>query len=175
MKSNVATKKVNFDKLAQEYGLNELQQKFAEYFVYVTGLDGPTAVELAGYSVVNDNYDYKTEELKDYYKYIQKKRIARDLLGNSKVLQYITALRDDLNNQLIVDKLWVIDNLKRIVTTGSEQGQIKALELIGKTMEMFVDKSKTFEGVEDPAKIAKEAFEKRQQNVVEFEKKQQNE
>jgi hypothetical protein len=162
--------------LAKEYKLTDLQKAFAENFVFVTGLDAVAAVELAGYKVTNDDYEYNSEQTKEIFKQKRLSALARELLNNPKILKYISVLREELNNQLIVDKLWVLKNLKEIVNKGSENAKLKSLELIGKHLEMWTDKSKVYDGIEDPSKIAKEAFEKRkQQNVVEFREMVQNE
>lgn len=163
-----------FDKLAKKYKLTDKQRLFAEYYVYVTGLDGPAAVKLAEYSTINENYKFASEDMKEIYDTRQTNKIARDLLDNKKVLGYIGELRKNLENHLIVDKLWVLDNLKKLAMSGCETTKIRALELIGKSMEMFTEKTKV-ESVEDPGAIAREAFKKRMENTVEFKKRQENE
>lgn len=162
------------EKLAKELKLTDKQKLFAEYFIYVTGLDGPAAVELAGYSSGSDHKDYGKESTNNFFRSLKFRQLARNLLSNRKVLDYINALRKDLDSQLIIDKLWVINKLKTLAETGSENTQLKATELLGKTLELFTEKTK-FESSENPADIAKQAFERRKQNVVEFNKKQQNE
>lgn len=165
---------INFDKLAGELELTELQRKFCEYFVFVTGLDAPAAIELAGYKLSNDEYEYKSEELKQFYIVAEKNKKAREMMRNPRVVRFISELRNELSTQLTVDKMWVINKLKMLATNGSENTQLKATELLGKTLEMFTEKSKIFEGVEDPAQIAKDAFKKRMDNIREF-KRQENE
>jgi len=166
---------INLDKLAKEYELTDLQQKFADYFVFVTGLNAPLAVELAGYKVINEDYEYENDQLQEFYKIKQTNKIVKELLNNAKVLKYINKIRKELDNQLIIDKLWVINKLKQLAENGGENTQLKATELLGKTMEMFTEKTKNIEGTDDPAKIAKEAYEKRMQNVIEFKEKKANE
>lgn len=161
-----------FEKLAEEYKLTQLQKAFAEYYVYVTGLDGPAAVELAGYKLDKDfeGYDERTAEV------FKRKAIssrARELLDNPKVTKYINALRTNLENHLIVDKLWVIKNLKDLAMTGTETTRIRALELLGKNLEMFTDRQK-IEDVGNPGEIAQKAFESRM-NILKLNQKQENE
>lgn len=167
---------IDLNKLAKELRLTEKQKLFAEYFVFVTGLEAVPAVELAGYKLVNDDYSFKDEQVKEMFRMKEAYKTSRSLLNNHKILRYISALREELNNQLIVDKLWVIKKLKDLALTGCESTQLKATELLGKTLELFTDKSKVYEGVDDPAKIARESFEKRiNNNVVNFKERAQNE
>ena len=161
---------IDLDKLSKELGLTELQKRFCDYYVFVTGLNAELAVELSGYSVESTNTEKYDEKMIAYYKELTIKRLVRVLVSNPKILKYITAIRKELNNQLVVDKLWVINKLKKLADVGSENTQLKATELLGKTMEMFTDK-KVIESVEDPSKIMKEVFEKRKlKNTVEFKK-----
>jgi hypothetical protein len=158
--------------VANEIGLTEKQKAFAENYVFVTGLDANAAVELAGYKV---EYDYEgySEETAEVFKYKRIASLVRELLNNKKVLTYIKILREELENQLLVDKLWVIKKLKTLATQGSENVQLKATELLGKHLEMFTERQK-IEGVEDPAVIVKKAFEIRKkrekENIIEFKK-----
>jgi hypothetical protein len=169
---------VDFEQLAKEYNLTVMQTKFAFFFVFVTNLNGPAAVELAGYSPGNyDDYDERTRE---YYETLVRKQQAKTLLDNPKVLTLITKLREDLNNQLIVDKLYVLSWLKRLVEDEATAGNVRlnALIKIGETMDMFGKREIIVDEREDPAKIAREAFERRKQqakespNIVEFKKEE---
>jgi phage terminase small subunit len=165
---------VDFKKLADQHGLTEMQTKFCYYYVFVTGLNGPLSVELAGYSQGQKYSEdlYPDEKQREFYKGLVLRQQARNLLDNPKVLTLITELRKNLSTQIIVDQLYVLQHLKKIVE-GDEpaNAKLKALELLGKTMEMFGDKQ-IIEELEDPAKIAAARFEKRKQaaNVVEFTK-----
>lgn len=158
--ANIKKELDNIDDLAKEIGLTEKQKKAADYYVFVTDLDAEAAVELAGYS-------FGSEKATEDTKKINRKRVAYDFIHNVKVLRYISQIRELMSNQIIVDKLWVINKLKTLAESGSENTQIRALELLGKTMQMYADKQ-VIENVGDPAKIAKEAFKRRQKNVVEF-------
>lgn len=151
----------DFESLAKEHKLTDLQTKFAYYYVFVTGLNGPQAAEFAGYSPGNyDDKDYD-DKTKEYYKGLVFRNMAKNLLDNPKVLTLITRLRDELSNQLIVDKLYVLQNLKRLAETGtSENIQLRALEKLGETMELFKTTT-VVEEREDPARLAAEAFERR--------------
>lgn len=169
--------KLKFDpeKLAEEYKLTDMQRKFAEFYVYVTNLNGKLAVELAGYKVDKDQYESYPENIKEKYKQRELNTIARNLLNNPKIIKYIDALRSNLESHLIVDKLWVINGLKDLAMNGGENAKIRALEMLGKYVGIFSDAIK-LDIDSDPAEMAKKAFEKRKQleNTVEF-KKQENE
>jgi phage terminase small subunit len=165
----------DYDELAKEYGLTEMQAKFAYFYVFVTGLNGPEAVKLAGYSQGNYTEDkYPDERMREFYIGALLRSQAKTLCDNPKILTLITKLREELSNQLIVDKLYVLQNLKRLAETATETVQLRALEKLGETMEMFGQKQ-IIEEREDPAKIAAAKFEKRKQmsaegNVVPFTK-----
>jgi len=152
----------DIDMSAKECGLTENQKNFCINYVFISGLDPYVAYETAGYKV--------PDELSDSNK---KKWISSNvmkLLGNPKVLKFIKIIRDEMENQIIVDKFWVIDKLKKLAEKGSEATQIKATELLGKTFSMFSDRQ-VIETAEDPGKLAKEAFEKRQ-NMIAFKQKE---
>jgi phage terminase small subunit len=154
--------KIDLEKIVEELKLTDKQQKFAEYGVFVTGLDWVKAVEMAEYSFGKENYDkdYADGNIGSYYLDMQKKRKARELLSNPKILKYIKALRDEMDNQLIVDKLWVINKLKTMAEAGSERTQLEATKLIGQTLQMF-QADVQINVADSPAKITQEAFEKR--------------
>lgn len=168
---------VDFAKLGKEHGLTEMQTKFCYYYVFVCNLNGRDAVECAGYS--SGKYDEKDydERTKKYYEDLVYRNIAKNMLDNPKVLELITRLRDELNNQLIVDKLYVLQNLKRLAETATESIQLRALEKLGETMELFGQKT-IIEEREDPSRNAREAFQRRKEaersNVVEFSKEVEN-
>ena len=161
------TQEVNYEKLAKDHGLTEMQTKFAYYYVFVTGLNGPMAVELAGYSC--GNYDGYDEKVREYYTTAIRKQQAKGLLDNPKVLTLITSLREEMSKQIIVDQLYVIQNLKRLAETAPESVQLRALEKIGETMEMFGQKT-IIDDRTDPARVAAEAFEKRRAEMKVFPK-----
>jgi phage terminase small subunit len=164
---------IDFDKLASDLKLTDNQKKFCEFYVYVTGLDGFAAVELSGYKVDKSDMEGYDERTKEIY---TKKAISyklRELLNNNNVVKYIDSLRKNLENHLIIDKLWVIKNLKDLAMSGTEMTRIRALELLGKHLEMFTVKTK-IEEINDPGEIAKTAFERRM-NTIKFQPKTQNE
>lgn len=167
----------DLDQIAKELELTPKQRSFAENYVFVTGLDPNAAIELSEYVLDYKNENY-SEEMMEIYRQKRKAHLIRELLNNPKVLNYIKILRDELENQLIVDKLWVIKKLKTLATQGSENVQLKATELLGKHLEMFTEKQK-IEGVEDPAEIVRKAYEIRKkrekENILEFKKEGTNE
>lgn len=170
-KSNMTDKQAKAAelKVQKKYKLTDMQKAFADYFIFVTGLDAIAAVKMAGYAhgVPENKY---SDDLFEYYKRMNYGKIAKGLINNPKILHYIKDVREDLDNQLVVDKLWVINKLKALAGEDKPENiQLKATELIGKTMEMFTDRNKNVEGIDDPAKIAEEAFQRRK-NVVKFDK-----
>ena len=172
----------DFEALAKEYGLTEMQTRFCVYYVFFTNLNGPAAVELAGYSTGRDStyVDYD-EGKRDFYEKLVRSGKAKELLGNPKVVKLLTKLREELNNQLIVDKLYVINGLKYAWENQNDfppNVRLQALIKLGETMEMFKKVEVNVDEREDPAKLAREAFERRKQqakespNVVEFKKEE---
>lgn len=153
------TKKL--DKTRDHRGLTESQEAFCINYVYYTGLKAHEALNLAGY-----NYTGRRNEDKAIH----------ELFKNPKIKKRINELLEERNNEILVDKLWVIKNLKEMAEKSqSEMAKIKAVELLGKTMSMF---SETYihESREDPGKVIREARRKRQEkldmekhdNVVKF-------
>lgn len=136
-------------------GLNEKQKAFVENYLFTCGMNEEEALKLAGYS-----FNYKS----DVEKRRCKKRKIRELMSNEKVIAYMNKLRNDLNNQLIVDKFWVIKKLKELAEHGNESVQLKATELLGKTMALFTDK--VIEQKENPGEIIRQSFEKRRNFTV---------
>jgi hypothetical protein len=152
---------LSLENLGEDLKLSKQQIAFADYYVFVAGLDGEKAVDMAGYKF--STYEkYENENLKSYYINMQKQAKARDLLSNPKVLEYIRRLRNTLEQQLIVDKLWVIKKLKSLAENGSERTQIEATKLLGQTMNMFSD-TQRIEVSDDPSLILREAFRKRKE------------
>jgi phage terminase small subunit len=164
----------NPNELAKQLGLTNQQQKFCDYYTYVCGLDGEKAVEMAEYKF--GNYDNYSPELKEMYLSIQRKRAVRELLDNVDILRYIKALRDNMDGQLIIDKLWVIQKLKKLAETGTERTQLEATKMLGQNLHMFGAEVEV-NIADDPSQIMKKAFEKRKEeeriakNTVEFKAK----
>lgn len=167
---------VNLDELAKRLDLTEKQRLFADAYVFLTGLDGVAAAKFAGYKC-----DYPTnypEDKKKYYETLAYQGRARENLNNPKVLEYISTIRDNLDKQLVVDKLWVVNKLKNLAEQGTEATQLKATEMIGKILGMFIDHQKIEVTDEDPAVIARKAIEirrsqineEKKNNIVEFSK-----
>lgn len=133
--------------------LTDKQRKFVEFYVY-TGRDGATALDLAGYEFDDNASDTACN----------KRKYVTVLLNNPNVQKYLTEVVDAYSAQISVDKTWVIDKLKERVENGSENIQIKALELIGKSFGMFSDRQ-IIERADDPAEIAQKAFEERKKQL----------
>lgn len=169
------TKTFEPNKVAEACGLTEQQQKFADYYLFVTGLNGEKAAELAGYVICDPKKYEQSEEKIAYWTKIQYMKIARDLLNNPKVLEYINIVRTNMENQLVIDKLWVVKKLKEFAETGSERTQLEATKLLGQTLLMFTEVVRNENSTEDPAKIIQDAIAKRKEevkenNVLEFQK-----
>jgi hypothetical protein len=65
-----------------------------------------------------------------------------------------------MDQQLIVDKLWVIHKLKSLSDQGSERTQLEATKLLGQTMNMFQPEQMLLIQ-DDPGQIVKDAIRKR--------------
>lgn len=162
--------------IAKEYGLTEKQQAFADYYIFVCGLNGESAVEMAEYAIEPTPGTYKTEEEKERFKVLNARKRARELLSNTKVLNYIRDVRENMDKQLIVDKYYVIHKLKKLSETGTERTQLEATKLLGMTMSMFTETQK-IEMSDSPSNIVQQAFLKRKQeenNIIEFPQKEEN-
>jgi phage terminase small subunit len=107
--------KFDADALCKKLELTDKQRAFADYYIFLTGLDAEKAVVLAGYEINYVDKKFKDPEEAEQIRKIQLKRQARSLLNNPKIIQYIKAVRENLEEQLLVDKIWVIQKLKTIV------------------------------------------------------------
>ena len=142
----------------RERALTDLQREFCVNYVYLCEFDAKKAVEMT----------YKKEGSAAQSNICHKER---ELMNDDRIRDYITELVEQRDSMFIVDKLFVIKKLKGLVETGAENIQLKALELLGKTMSMFSDRQEVVDVGEDPAKLAKEAFSKRfkqEENLVPF-------
>jgi hypothetical protein len=138
----------------ESHGLTEEQKNFCVYYVHLCDFNAKKAVEMAynkGGEHAQSNICHK----------------ERSLMANQKVLKYIKHLSDQRVNQTLVDQFWVIKKLRQLAEDGAENIQLKATELLGKTMSMFSDRQEVIDVGEDPAKLAKEALRRRkeQQNT----------
>lgn len=157
-------KDFDIDEYAKELGITDNQKNFCMNYVFLTALDPYKAYELAGYAIP-EGLDDRTKK-----QWIHK-NVMRTL-NSTKVRKYLTKLREEMENQLLVDRLYVTKKLKEFVEGNAAEGtKIKALELLGKSMSMFSDKQ-VIETAEDPGKIAKEAFEMRKNNIIGFRSKE---
>jgi hypothetical protein len=172
-----ASREIDLEREAKEIGLTEKQKQFCEYFIFVCGLDAEKAVELSEYEIGQENYKEKyagKESLARYYMDLQIKRIARKLLNNVKIIRYINYLKDTLDSSLIIDKLWVVQKLKKLAEKGSEKTQLEATKLLGQTMSMFQPET-IVSSIDDPGQIVRDAIAKRKReeepiagNLIEF-------
>lgn len=166
-------RKVNKDiqEEIKNLGLNQKQMSFVEYYLFITGLNAVEAVKLAGY-IDEAKYDPNLSEAEvKAYKELNFKNQANRLLRNPAIKKAIVLIREDMNEMLIVDKLWVLNKLKTLAEKGSENVQLRATELLGKALSMFTEVTQV-QSVEDPAAIARANFAERmakeKDNVVEF-------
>lgn len=161
------------NELAKELGLTPKQQSFCDLFLFVSGLDGIKAFELSEYNLKDKKPSEDAPQQEKYYYDMQVRREVRNLLGNLKIQKYIKAVRENLDLQLNVDRLWVLNKLKELATKGSERTQLEATKLLGQNLSMFTEVQKV-EVVDDAGSIAKKAFEERikkqkeQNNTIPF-------
>ena len=102
--------------------LNPRQQAFCRNVV-TNGGNATKAYEDAGYSSNGANVS------------------ASKLLANPSVKAEIASIRDDLEIAATVDRAYVITKLRNFAENGEkESNRIKATELLGKTLRMFVEK-----------------------------------
>ena len=135
-------------------GLTEEQQNFCVYYVHLYDMNAKKAVEAA----YNKTGKYAQSNI--CHK-------ERELMSNPKVMRYIKYLSDQRLTQTLVDQFWVIKKLKQMADDGAENIQLKATELLGKTMSMFSDRQEVVDVGEDPAKLAKEALRRRKEQQKE--------
>lgn len=160
------------EKERRKFGLGKQQIIFCQAYVFLTGLNGVEAVKFANYQL--GDYSNYPDDKREWYENLKRKQIARTNLTNPKCAKYIRSLQDSLAAQISVDRFYVTEKLKTMAERGSENIQIKALELLGKSISMFTDKSVIENVNESPAEIAKQAFAERmkKENVVPFNKEQ---
>jgi len=151
-----------------KFGLTKQQQLFAELYVLVNGLNGVDSVVGAGYKF--GDYSNYPEDKREWYINLKAKQIARHNLKNPKICKYIKYLQDNMGSQIGVNRFYVIEKLKNLAEKGTESTQLKALELLGKSLAMFTDVKEINDTKEDPAAIMKKAFEERvnKDKVVNF-------
>lgn len=160
-KKKIGKPAIHPETIAKGLGLSKQQQEFAEHYVYC-GMDGVSSAK-ACYQVNYDKTKY-SEEKREWYEELVYRGIAKENLRNKNVVAYIKELKDQLNENLGVDKYYVVDQLKRLAKSGSEATQIRALELLGKTLSMFNEVQKVDISEDKSAgDLAREAFEKRKE------------
>lgn len=132
--------------------LSPLQLKFADSFIL--GLNEQEAVRDAGYKMASDD-----NWRRDAY------RIAKKNMQNDDVRAYIKALREKMASDFLTDELYVTEWLKKFVTDEDfpPAQRVKAVELIGKSKGMFVDKTETKDTtIDDPRELMRKKWEQRQ-------------
>lgn len=165
----MSSKAIKPESIAKKLQLSEHQERFANAYIYF-GMNGLEAVKLAGYQVNYDESKY-SEDKRAYYEELVYRGIAKENLENPKVIEYIKTIREQLNNSLVLDKYWVVEKLKKLADTGSESTQLKATELLGKTLSMFNEVQKVEVTEESAGDLVKAAFEKRKQQQKELKEK----
>jgi phage terminase small subunit len=148
----MGVKKGKTSKVIVDGKLTEQQRNFAIAYTLVTDFDALEAVDAAGYK-------YESASEKDNLS--NKRKMARSLLNNPKIKEYIATLVEERDNQTIIDKTFVKNGLKKLaISANNENTQVKAYELLGKELGMFVNKEEISIS-DDPGEIAKKAFESR--------------
>lgn len=167
----------------KDLGLNQQQQDFVIYFVFLTNMNGSEAVKMAGYKTGVERSQYPEGEAGDKefkrFEELAYTRIAQRHISNPRIIKAIQAVKNEMKEAFIVDRLWVFNKLKRLAENGSENVQLRATELLGKALSMFTEVT-TVQTTEDAASIAKgrfaERMKKEQANkVVEFKTGTENE
>ena len=142
--------------------LTEQQENFCIAYVLINNFDAAESVETAG---------YKFEAVNDKDNESNKRKQARILLNNPKIKERIAKLVDERDNQTIIDKTFVKSGLKKLaMSANNENTQVKAFELLGKELGMFVNKEE-ISLTDDPGEIVKKAFESR---ILKLHKKDDN-
>ena len=132
--------------------LTEQQSSFCIAYVLLTEFNAFEAVEIAGYRFESGT----PAEIKG-----AKTSQARSLLRNPKIKERIAALVDERDNQTVIDKFFVKNGLKTLAMTAeNENTKVKAFELLGKELGMFVNRDE-LKITEDPGEIAKKALDRR--------------
>lgn len=150
-----------------DLGLTSMQTDFVNYFLFITGMDAVEALKLAGYSHGVNEKENIDPLLRENFIRMRYQTMANDFLKNPKIVKTIGLIKAEMNDSLIVDKLWVLKKLKSLAEKGSENTQLQATKLLGQHLSMFVEVQKV-EQVEDPASIARAGFEARKNNIVDF-------
>jgi len=88
------------------------------------------------------------------------KRIASDNMKNRKILDYMSAVRKELEDSLLVDRFYVVKKLKHLCENGSENIQLKSAIELGKIRGMYIERIETNSN-ETPQEILKKSFEKK--------------
>lgn len=132
--------------------LTEQQVNFCVAYVMMTDFDAVEAIKLT---------DFSFGAAKDELLLTLQRKAARRLLANPKVKDRIKQLVDERDCQVVIDKFFVKNGLKTLAQTAeNENTKVKAFELLGKELGMFVNKDE-LKITEDPGEIAKLAFKRR--------------
>lgn len=147
-----------------EFGLTDMQKSFVLFLCLSDHQDPYKAVIEAGYSH-GLNIEEMTakgwpKEKQDNFIYMQYRKFCTNLLKNPKIIKAISFMKEELGQRFVIDEMFVITELKKIVKGGSEPGKLKALELLGKTLKMFTDVQKLETNGTSPAEIARANFRK---------------
>ena len=103
--------------------LTDREASFCKAYVCVTQLDGDMAFDIAGYRAANDALRH---------------RYVLRLLKRPSIKHYIDELSVERSKTPAIDRIWVMEKLKRIVleNDGKPAHQLKALELLGNSIGM---------------------------------------
>jgi hypothetical protein len=147
-----------------DFGLTEMQKSFILFLCLSDHQDPYTAVIEAGYShgldVEKMTADGWPKAKQDNFIYMQYRKYCTNLLKNPKIVKAIAYMKEKLDQRFVVDEMFVVTELKKIVKGGTEPGKLKALELLGKTLKMFTEVQKIETNGTSPAEIARANFRK---------------
>ena len=137
-----------------------MQEDYCNYYVNITGFNEVDSYTMAGYSTETDGFH----------------TAIKDLMRNPKVQKRIAELMDERANSKIIDKTFVVLELKRIVEETkidkkNYNPQLKALELLGKYVGMFNNEIET-KVQEDAGNVAEDIFKKRRDSTLKLHKKE---
>ena len=133
--------------------LTAQQKQFADNILFLNMSKNEAALD--AYNTENNKY------LKNF---------VQNLMNNEKIVDYMTAVRQNMEESLLIDRYYIIRNLKKLAETGNENTQLKAIIELGKIRGMYVDKQENTT-TESPSEIMRKSFEK----TLKIHKEEENE
>jgi hypothetical protein len=121
--------------------LTDKQRKFADNILFLNMPKNEAYID--AYDASNDIY---------------LKRTVTRALESEVLVDYMNAIRQNLEESLLIDRYYIVRNLKKLAETGNENTQLKALVELGKIRGMYVDKQEITTS-ESPQDIMRRSFE----------------